>query len=385
MRSPRAQVFAARSGTAPFVAFLVFLIVPLASCHHPAPEAVDTAEAVPVAVATAHAGPIRARVAGTGQVKPAAGAELLVVPPQQARIAAMPKLVGDRVRKGELLVRFDIPSLQADATAKRSDLERGQAQSEAARQSLARLSGLYDQGIAARKEVEDARRDATQAAATVTEARAATAAARELAGRAVVRAPFDGVIVGRSRQVGDLVDPGAAEPLLRLIDPARLQVEVAVPAADLGRIALDGTAEVRGGAFPEEKARVIALPPTVDAASGTSSVRLAFERPTRRPAGLAVDVEIAGPERSAAVLVPVDALVQEGTASAVFVVAEEKGGKKAHRRAVSVGMVADGQAEILAGLNAGETVVVRGQRALPDGASVEPAPAADRSPREPAP
>ena len=76
---------------------------------------------------------------------------------------------------------------------------------------------------------------------------------------------------------------------------------------------------------------------------------------------------------SAAVLISADALVQEGTAIYVFVVDNQK---KAHRRPVTVGIVAQGQAEILSGVKAGEPVVVRGQTALPDGATVEAAEAA---------
>jgi RND family efflux transporter MFP subunit len=316
-------------------------------------------------------------------VKPAAGAELLVVPPQSARIAELPRFVGDHVRRGDLLVRFEIPSLDADAASKRSDLARAQAQLETARQNLTRLSGLYDRGIAARKEVEDARRDVAQGQATVNEARSSTSAAGRLAGREVVRAPFNGVVVSRTHQVGDLVEPGAPDPILRLVDPLQLQAEAAVPADDLGRLLVGSPARVRGGSFPDEPARVIARPPAVDPTTGTALVRLAFDQPTRRPVGLAVDVEIYGEERQAAVLVPADALVQEGSQSFVFVV---DGQKKAHRREVTVGVKAAGQAEILSDVKAGETVVVRGQTALPDGATVEPAEAEPGEPTpEPAP
>jgi RND family efflux transporter MFP subunit len=343
----------------------------LAACHKAAPEAVNTAEAVPVTVAAALSGPIRPVIAATGQVKPAAGAELLVTPPQDARIAELTKSVGDRVRRGELLVRFQIPSLEADAAARRSDLARAEAQLKTAQQNVTRLSGLLQRGIAARKEVEDAQRDLALANATVNEARSTTSAAGQLAGREVVRAPFDGVVVARSHQVGDMVSAGGPEPLLRVIDPSRLQVEAAVPAGELGHVATGSLARVRGAAFPDEKAHVIARPPSVDPASGTALVRLAFDAPTRRPAGLAVAVEIYGEEHQAAALVAADALVQEGTASYLFVIDGPKGQKKAHRRQVTVGVVANGQAEILSGVKAGESVVVRGQTALPDGATVE--------------
>jgi hypothetical protein len=100
--------------------------------------------------------------------------------------------------------------------------------------------------------------------------------------------------------------------------------------------------------------------------------RLAFDSPTRRPTGLSAAVEIYGPERQAAVLVPADALVTEGTATSVFIIeGNNDAQKKAHRVAVEVGLVAGGLAEILSGVKAGEAVVVRGQTALPDGATVE--------------
>jgi len=354
------------------VPLLLLLLLALPACHKTAPEAVETAEAVPVTVAAATSGPIRPVITATGQVKPAPGAELLVTPPQDARIAELTKAVGDRVRRGELLVRFQIPSLEADAASKRSDLARAEAQLRTAQQNVTRLTGLLQRGIAARKEVEDAQRDLALAEATVKEARSTTSAAGQLAGREVVRAPFNGVVVARSHQVGDMVSAGGPDPLLRVIDPSRLQVEAAVPAGDLGRVATGSPATVRGAAFPDEKARVIARPPSVDPASGTALVRLAFETPTSRPAGLAVTVEIQGPEHQAAVLISADALVQEGTESYVFVV---DGQKKAHRRPVTVGIVAQGQAEILSGVKAGDSVVVRGQTALPDGATVEAEPA----------
>jgi RND family efflux transporter MFP subunit len=219
--------------------------------------------------------------------------------------------------------------------------------------------------------VEDARRDLAQAEATVAEARSATAAAGRLSQRAVVRAPFDGIVASRSHQPGDFVDPGGAEPILRVIDPSRLEVEAAVPSVELGRVVMGSPAQVRGASFPTEQARVAARPAAVDPMTGTALVRLAFATPTSLPAGLSVDVEIQGEEHPAAVLVPADAIVQEGAQSFVYVVEGQKGSRKAHRREVRVGLIAGGRAEILSGVAPGEPVVVRGQTALPDGAAVE--------------
>lgn len=355
----------------PILRCLALGLLVLQACEKAPEEEVETAEAVPVTLATAAPGPIRPVVAATGQVKPAAGAELLVVPPQEARIAELPKAAGDRVRRGDLLVRFEIPSLDSEAASKRSDLARAQAQLESSRRAADRLAGLYARGIAAQREVEDARRDLAQAEATVAEARSATAAASRLNQREVVRAPFDGVVASRSHQPGDLVEPGGAEPILRVIDPSRLEIEAAVPAGELGRIGPGSPARVRGASFPEEQARIVAGPATVDTATGTGLVRLAFATPTHLPAGLSVDLDILGEEHRAGVLVPEEALVQEGAQSFVYVVEGQKDGRKARRREVRVGVIAEGRAEILSGVQAGEPVVVRGQAALPDGAAVE--------------
>ena len=238
----------------------------------------------------------------------------------------MPKGVGDRVRRGELLVRFEIPSLDADAAARRSDLARGQAQLATARQNAARLSGLFQRGIAARKEVEDAQRDLAPGGGD------RDRGPERDGGRRPARRARGGARALRRRRRRPLASggghrrSGGPEPLLRVIDPSRLQVEAAVPAGELGRIAVGSPARVRGAGFPDEAARVVARPAAVDPATGTALARLAFDAPTRRPAGLAVEVEIYGEEHPAAVLVPAEALVQEGPESFVFTVdAPEEG------------------------------------------------------------
>jgi RND family efflux transporter MFP subunit len=350
-------------------------IAGMSACSRPATQETDTEDKVPVVTRPAARGTIRPVVVATGTVKPATGAELLVSAPQSARIAEMPKGVGDRVRKGDLLVRFDIPSLDADASERRSALASAEARLTTARANEQRIQLLYQRGIAARKELEDAERELTDAGAAVAAAKTARAAAGQLAGRQSVRAPFAGVVAARGHNPGDLVDASAAEPILRLVDPSRLQIEAAVPLADLSRVVVGNPATVVGpGAFPPERATVLSRPAAVDPATAAATVRLTFAAPTQLPAGTPVQVEIQGQPDDGVVLVPAAALVQEGTQSYLFAVDAQA---KAHRRPVRVGIVAGGQAEILSGVAPGEAVVVSGQNALPDGATTTPAPAAE--------
>ena len=353
-------------------------IAGVSACSKPATQETDTADKVPVVTRPATRGTIRPVVVATGTVKPATGAELLVSAPQSARIAEMPKGVGDRVRKGDLLVRFGIPSLDADASERRSALASAEARVTTAHANEQRVQLLFQRGIAARKELEDAERELTDAEAAVAAAKTARTAAGELAGRQVVRAPFAGVVAARGHNPGDLVDAAAAEPILRLVDPSRLQVEAAVPLADLARVVVGNPAMVLGpGAYPPERATVLSRPAAVDPTTAAATVRLAFVAPTQLPAGTPVQIEIQGQPDAGVVLVPAAALVQEGTQSYLFAVDAQA---KAHRRLVRVGIVAGGQAEILAGVAPGEAVVVSGQNALPDGATTTPAPPAPPAP-----
>lgn len=347
-----------------FVPFL-FAILPLACGGTPA-EQVDTTAPVPVTVQAARRGAIHRVVQATGLVKPATGAELMVTAPQSARIAEMPKGVGERVRRGDLLVRFDIPSLQADAATRRADVARGESRLTLARANFDRLQGLFERGIAAKKEVEDARRELSDAEASLAEVKTARASSADLATRAVLRAPFDGVVAERAHNPGDLVEPGS-DAVLRLIDPTRLQVEAPVPLDQLAGIAVGNPARVRGPGDALFAAKVIARPPAVDPTTTSASVRLAFTAGTNLPAGTPVQVEIAGEEHQDAVVVPAAAVVQEGPQTFVYTVDAQN---KAHRVEVRLGITTGPEAEILAGIAAGARVVVQGQNGLPDGAAV---------------
>jgi RND family efflux transporter MFP subunit len=348
-------------------ALFVALLLLFAACGRPPSEEVEATAAVPVTVQPVRQGSIHPTISVTGVVKPAAGAELVVIAPQPARIVAMPKGIGERVRRGEVLVRFEIPSLQSDAAARRSDLQRAQAHWTQARASFERVQGLFERGIAARKEVEDARRELTDAEAGVSEARSAQAAAGRLAGREVVRAPFDGVVAERTHNPGDLVEP--PDPILRLLDPAHLQAEAAVPIEQLAAVPVGSPAQVRAPGGAPLAARVLAQPASVDPATTLATLVLAFAQPPGLPAGTPVQVEIAGREHRDAVIAPAAAIVQEGPESFVYTVDAQS---HAHRVPVRLGINSGSETEILAGVAPGARVVVEGQNGLPDGAEVIP-------------
>lgn len=342
-----------------------------AACGHPAPEETVSETVVPVTTEAARVGDIRGLVHATGLVDPAPGAELIVAAPEAARILELPKAVGDRVARGDLLVSFEIPSLASAAATAAAELGRAEAGLRNAEAARTRAHDLFDRGVAARKEMEDADRALADAEAALAQARAARTAADVMAGRAVVHSTLDGVVVARTHNPGDMVEAGGGDAILRVVDSRRLQVTASVPVSDVARVSVGAGARIVG-ADPEhpELLKVVSRPAAVDAGTASVPVRLAFARPSGLAVGTPVQVEIDAEAHAGVVLVRAAAIVHEGSEAAVFVAV----GDKAARRRVETGL-ADGEfVEVRSGLKAGEQVIVSGQLGLPDGASIAVAP-----------
>jgi RND family efflux transporter MFP subunit len=349
----------------PRSAVLVAFALVAAACHGAKREEVETEAKVPVTVATPRRGALVAHVRATGTVDPAPGADWTVTAPQAARLAELRWATGDNVRKGAVLVRFDAPSLRADLATRSAELAQAQARLENARRNHARLSQLLEKGIASRREVDDAGKELADAEAGLTQATETRAAAADLASRATAIAPFDGLVAQRWHNPGEMVD--ANEHVLRLVDSRRLEVTTAVLVADAGRIVLGHSAVVTvpGGPDPGVPARVVGAPGAADPATGTAPVRLRLS--AALPVGTPVQADIEAETVKDALVVPASAIVRDGDKAAVFVVDADG---KAHRREVEVGLAGSDEVQIVSGLEISESVVVKGQTDLPDGASV---------------
>jgi RND family efflux transporter MFP subunit len=339
----------------------------LAGCGGTPTEEVQTKTVVPVTTAPAQLGNIRGVIHATGDVNPAPGAELVVVAPQSARISEITKGEGERVRRGEVLVRFDIPPLIADVSSRTAETTAAEARVRVGRENLARMQNLFKRGVAARKEVEDAEKEVADAQSALAQAQAARGSAQALAARQTVVATFDGVIGKRFHNPGDQVEAAASDPVLRVIDPARLQVDASIAIPDLPRVVVGATGRViMPMDAPALPVKVVARASVVEPGTAAAPVRLSFSTRHNLAVGTPVQVEIDAEEHTNVVLVPVDAIVREGEDTAVYIAA----GGKAQRRPVVLGIVDKDRAELKEGVKAGEQVIVHGQNGLPDGAAI---------------
>ncbi len=340
-----------------------------AACGKQAAEEVPTETVVPVKTEAATTGSIRGVLHVTGVVNPAPDAELIVIAPEPGRIMEIPRAEGERVARGDVLVRFEIPSLDAEVQRQTAELQRARATLANAQANQARQRELFQRGIAARKDTEDADRAVADAEAAIGQAEASRAAAVTAAARAVVRAAFDGVVAKRFHNPGDLVEAAAGDPVLRVIDPRRLQVVASIPLSESPRVAIGASAWLKTGVTgsPDLALKVISRPAQVDPGTASIPVRLSFVVQGNFAAGTPVQVDIDAEQHTGVVIVPAAALVREGEETAIFVAM----GDKAQRRPVQIGLTDGMDIEIVSGVKAGEMVIVDGQAGLPDDATIK--------------
>lgn len=337
-------------------------------CSKEAVESVDASGPVIVRADVARLETMQTSVTVTGTVAPSPGADWVISAPDSGRIAELPKGEGEPVNEGDVLIRFEVPSLVAEQAARHAETSQAAARVATARSNDARLKGLLQRGIASQRESDDAARELQEAAAQLNQAEAGQAAVDLLAARTVIKARFAGVVAQRWHNVGDMVEAGATNPVLRVIDPLRLEIVAAVPVAQLTLIAPGRIARVFNPVNASlMESSVIAAPAAVEPTSATGDVRVLLPKDSGLAVGTAVQLEIMSDVRPNVLVVPTAAVLHEGMDAYVMVAGDDG---KAHRKSVATGMVARDRTQIVSGLSAGEKVILAGAEPVPDGASI---------------
>jgi len=272
------------------------------------------------------------------------------------RVVAMRVAEGDAVRAGEVVAEIERPPLEDQEREARAALAQAQAGLDNAKLNLGRTERLFERGIAAGKEVEDARAQQAAAEAALAQARAGLAAAERQLARARVTSPIAGQVVKRFVGVGEQVDGTAAQPLVEIANVERVEVAAHVAADDLSRVRVGQKAEVASDAWPDRhfQADVIAIAPAVDPATNAALVRLRVANPERAlKVGMFAEARIALADRKEALVVPPSALSKSDDGAAVYVVT----GEEAVRTKVEVGLETGDAAEILSGVKQGQKVL----------------------------
>jgi membrane fusion protein (multidrug efflux system) len=205
------------------------------------------------------------------------------------------------------------------------------------------------------------------AVAGVAQAEAAVSLAQANLDQTTVVAPFDGVIGSRTLTAGAFATPSTT--ILTLASTG-VEVHVTVEEANLASVqpAQDVTLTVPAYPGVNFPAKVVTIAPSGDPRAHTFDVKIVpTSQDQRLLPGMFAQVQIVAQQKSDALLVPKEAIVQQGNNQVVFVA--DNG--KAVATPVQTGMTNDTSVEITSGLTPGAQVVVIGQNGLRDGAPIQ--------------
>ncbi|MFQ5649982.1 MAG: efflux RND transporter periplasmic adaptor subunit [bacterium] len=301
---------------------------------------------------------------------------------------------GDRVKKGEIIARLehedvDAALAQARATLEmaRATLQQAEAERDEAQLNHQRQQNLLKKGLISQSEYDIAQarfksRDAAVAAARaqVALSEAAVVSAEVEVENTRIRAPFDGTVLTKNADIGEMVAPFAASAnsrgaVVTLADMNSLEVEADVSESNIQRVKVGQSCEIIIDAFPEVRypGYVHKIVPTADRAKATVLTKIRFkERDDRVLPEMSAKVnflsETSANDHSTQPFnaVPESAVVQRGGRPVVFVVM----GSKVAETPVQTGRKTAGQIEIISGLTADDKVIINPSNGLETGTEI---------------
>lgn len=276
---------------------------------------------------------------------------------------------GDRVRRGELLVRLD-DSVIRDSLASAEEAVRAVGQSfEQTERQLQRQKTLRESGMASTQQLEDAEIRRNNAQSDLSAARTRAAQARQQLERTLSRAPFDGVVSERKVSAGDTAQTG--KELLKVIDPASLRFEGLVSADAIGSVLIDQAVIFRvNGYGPQEFAGAVKrINPAANANTRQVEVLVEFAN-GKQPqlAGLYAEGRIEAVSKSG-LMVPAMAVVREGDQAIAWRVKDAS----VQKVVLELGERDPRQGDFVlrSGLNEGDKLIRNPTSALKDGQKVQ--------------
>ena len=300
---------------------------------------------------------------------------------------------GSRVKADEILARLEnkdvtaaLEQAAANVAVARANLEQGMAELTEAERALNRSRELLAKNFVsqAAHDTAVARHEKAKAAisgfkAAIAVAQASYRSAQVAVDQTLIRAPFEGVVLTKNANVGDVITPfssatGSQAAVVTMADMSTLEVEADVAESNLAKVKLEQPCEIQLDALPDVRLRGVLhrLVPTVDRSKATVTAKIRFvDTDPRILPEMAAKVaflsqEMPPDQRSPRTVVQPAAIVRSNGREAVYVVRDNK--------AVEVAIVSGARigdmVEVVEGVKAGEKVIVKPPDRLRDGAKV---------------
>jgi macrolide-specific efflux system membrane fusion protein len=288
---------------------------------------------------------------------------------------------GEKVKKGQTLLRIEATDYQRDVARTEAEIAQAREAVAYATIQLGRSEKASSVAIAPAAELDQMKHEATLARAKLKGAEVALEVARDRLRYTNIVAPFDGTIIQRNVQPGEVVIPGMTATVegkaaLVLADMSVLLVKTDLNQIDVARVKKGQTAEVTLDALPGKK--FIATVTRVAPAAATVNGRDAFpveaaladsqDLSAIKP-GMTADVRVLIEKRPKVLLLPIEAVVSEKGKDTVHLLERPAGGGKPTTREseVKLGERNDREVEIKSGIEEGAEVMIKPPALKEDG------------------
>lgn len=276
------------------------------------------------------------------------------------RITSLNVSEGDRVHAGELLAAIDSHTYEAQLRQAQAAWQQAQATTENARQNLKRNETLYQRGIVAGKDLEDAKTQLSVTQAAQASAQASEEAASLQVERTKLVSPLDGVVAKRYVSIGEQVDGTGAQPVIEVANISEVELPGSLSAVYLSKVHVGEAIPITSEAFSGKTfaGKIIAISPTVDPATNVGSVRIRIANPGGiLKLGMYLNAKVPIQTDSNALTVPPQSIYHDETgATQVYEVKDDT----ATAVPVKLGIQTNNSVEILSGVKAGDTVILTG-------------------------
>ena len=337
---------------------VVIIVAIIIARRGPDQDTALPAAAMTVTTATLRNVEIARGIVANGSIHPW---QEIVVGPEVGgyRVAAVHVDVGDRVKRGQELVRLRDELLSADLESKRANVQQAEATLENAAAAYRRARSLSVSGVLSQADLDQLRSEELAAQARVQVAKADLEGAELRLKYTRVTAPDDGVISVRNVAVGQIAQTGGE--MLRMIRKGRIEWRAEIPESQLGDIKLAQSVRLTTADGTQLEGKVRTVSPTIDTSTRAGLVYVDIASDNARP-GMFARGEILA-ERSEVQMLPLASIVIQDGYSYVFVL---KADQTVERRHVETGLVKDDMIEILSGVRPDEQVVAKGAGFLKD-------------------
>jgi RND family efflux transporter MFP subunit len=289
---------------------------------------------------------------------------------------------GDQVKKDQIIAQLEDNDIKAQLDQARANLKLAEADLKDAENFYKRQKELLSKGLISQQEFETSEARYNRTLATIDLAKAQVIAAEVALENTLIRSPFNGTVLTKNADVGEIVSPFGASinsraAVVTMADMTSLQVEADVSESNIEKIRLNQECEIYLDAYPEVRypSFVAKIVPTADRSKATVLVKVGFrEYDSRVLPEMSAKVTFLSPktdkseeEVKSIIVVPASSIVSRKGKDVVFTVQDGK----AVEVIIKLGRKFGDNVEILSGLSAGDEIIDKVSENIKDGTEVK--------------